>query len=328
MVQYELPPELQLKSKSTKIVPPLFRENFNPRHSHNFISFPEGGYLNQHISVPGFEGFLQTGHFKVNRPFQLHAVTPKDNILIHYLLKGRVLCKLYKGTICVLNEGHCNLFFSPAFARNYLFLEKGEYFSCYISVQEQSLKGFHLKNKKLNELAGLLHKAENRTVACPPIRIDYRAKILLMEMIRFQEGDLERPLFLTSRIAELVRLYLHDLLKNDSIPDINRKDVAIIVEIKAYIRFNLGTPLSISLLSRKHQISMTALKVIFRTCEGMTINEFIVQERMHSAFSMLIHQDRSIREIGQMVGYKEVSYFSYAFNRFFGHPPGYFRNNI
>jgi len=324
MIKYELKPELQAKTKSSKNVPPAFRKYFNPYSQYDFITFPGGSFLDQKIAVPKY--CLHIAQFSIREPLDIYVVSPKDSLLIHYMLKGSPLCSLHGGYIRKLKEGYCNLFFSPAKARHRSFLNKGEYLTCHVSIPEKLFDGVALRYKLINEVVSSFHKKASKTALCNPQHIDFRMKMLLREMVECPVDAMEKPLFLKARVPELVRLYMHELVKENSFSGDARKYFKIIEKVKSYILFNLDATLTITSLSQKHSISKTTLKMMFREYSGMTINEFIIQERMQRALSMILHQKRSIREIGELVGYNEFSYFSHAFSQFFGHPPGYFRN--
>ncbi|WP_397474314.1 helix-turn-helix domain-containing protein [Pusillimonas sp.] len=64
----------------------------------------------------------------------------------------------------------------------------------------------------------------------------------------------------------------------------------------------------------------------FQNCLGISVVEYIRQERMRKAKYLLTHTTRSVREIAQTVGFSSAANFSTAFDSMVGVSPSSFRN--
>ncbi|MBF7052941.1 helix-turn-helix domain-containing protein [Halomonas sp. KAO] len=67
------------------------------------------------------------------------------------------------------------------------------------------------------------------------------------------------------------------------------------------------------------------LNLSFRACVGMTVYEYLREERMKEARKLLVYTDTSVSEIAEVVGFSSVSTFSTAFKERFGTSPSRFR---
>jgi len=78
---------------------------------------------------------------------------------------------------------------------------------------------------------------------------------------------------------------------------------------------------TINQLSRLSAMSPTKLKNDFKMLYGMPIYEYYQKNRMQRAKSLLLEGDRSIKEVGNQVGYSNLSHFAGSFKKEFGMLP-------
>lgn len=90
-----------------------------------------------------------------------------------------------------------------------------------------------------------------------------------------------------------------------------------------YIRDNLSDQLlSESVLAEMCGYSIGYFRRLFTSVTGMSPMQYIITKRMERAVSMLKSGIYSISETASETGYSNVYYFSTAFKRFYGEPPG------
>ena len=89
-----------------------------------------------------------------------------------------------------------------------------------------------------------------------------------------------------------------------------------------YVRNHLDEKLTVAQLSRIACMSESAFYRAFRNELDSTPVEFINQERLKLAASLLLDRDRSIREVALRCGFNSVSYFTRAFGEHYGSSPG------
>lgn len=98
-------------------------------------------------------------------------------------------------------------------------------------------------------------------------------------------------------------------------------------QIKDYIRTNLGEKITLSKLSKALHCSTVTLTEGFRREYGMTIMEYVGQERIHLAKELLRDGDYSIREIAEQCGFPDAEYFSRFFRAQVGVSPSEWRKS-
>lgn len=122
-----------------------------------------------------------------------------------------------------------------------------------------------------------------------------------------------------SVINKLVDLSLDSVMKKKT------SDV-LMLSAKDYIERNLSTELSIDALADYLGISGSYFSMLFKQHFGETFVEYVTKQRMEMAKSLLALSDKSVTQIGQMVGYAERRYFTRVFSKYTGMLPSEFRD--
>jgi len=91
------------------------------------------------------------------------------------------------------------------------------------------------------------------------------------------------------------------------------------------IESSLDDPPSVAELASSAHMSESHFRRSFKQCFGIAPQEFVVQQRLRRAATMLTETDRSIALIAFECGFGDQSHFSRQFRRFFGHPPRSYR---
>ncbi|MFC5529918.1 response regulator [Cohnella yongneupensis] len=122
-----------------------------------------------------------------------------------------------------------------------------------------------------------------------------------------------------SVINKLVDLSLDSVMKKKT------SDV-LMLSAKDYIERNLSTELSIDALADYLGISGSYFSLLFKQQFNETFVEYVTKQRMEMAKSLLALSDKSVTQIGQMVGYVERRYFTRVFSKYTGMLPSEFRD--
>jgi AraC-like DNA-binding protein len=102
---------------------------------------------------------------------------------------------------------------------------------------------------------------------------------------------------------------------------IAREDIDRIRKVEEYLLRDLSASPGIGELARYAAMSATRLKSLFRQVYGLPPYEYFQQHRMLRAKEMFQQPGKSIREIGQSLGYSNMSNFTLAFRKVFGVNP-------
>lgn len=95
-----------------------------------------------------------------------------------------------------------------------------------------------------------------------------------------------------------------------------------------YINQHLHAKVNLSQLTKLVRIGPKSLSKKFKQETGFSITDYIHQERIKEARSLLEHSDYSISEIGYHLQYGSQSYFSSVFKKFSGVTPQQFRGQL
>lgn len=98
-----------------------------------------------------------------------------------------------------------------------------------------------------------------------------------------------------------------------------------LLDIFAFINENLDGDLTNKTLANVANVSEDYVGQYFKMLTGINPQDYIEYQRMEKAVNLLRTTKRSVREIGQDVGYKDTAYFCRRFKMMFGIPAGKMR---
>lgn len=224
--------------------------------------------------------------------------------------------------------------------KNDLILEKNE--SCLLYNSNIDNKTFFYRDKPINEIkirmydyfiqkhqmqallsndkALGLKKKENFTQQLT----SNMEKIVTEILLNSQKGLLKR-LFLESKTLELLHLQLAVCTEKTS--SSNENILKKIYKVEAILQTNLHEQISIQQLARKVLLNQNVLKNEFKKLFDETIFNYAKKLRMEKAKNLLIHTQKPIYEVADMVGYKNPTHFTAAFKKFEKVTPKEFRKS-
>ena len=100
------------------------------------------------------------------------------------------------------------------------------------------------------------------------------------------------------------------------------------MEICVYIHENLRSPqLSVETIAEKEGYSVNYIRSMFKTYIGISLSDYIRQERISLACSMLENESITIAEIVTRCGFSNRSSFFTIFKRAMGMTPAEYRRS-
>ncbi|GAE28838.1 response regulator transcription factor [Alkalihalobacillus hemicellulosilyticus] len=94
-------------------------------------------------------------------------------------------------------------------------------------------------------------------------------------------------------------------------------------EVKEYIDVNYShSTISLGQLSQQFYVSKEYLSKAFKKEFGVNVTEYIMQLRMEKAKVLIVDEKIKIKNVAEMVGYEDVSYFYRVFKKYHGVTPG------
>lgn len=91
--------------------------------------------------------------------------------------------------------------------------------------------------------------------------------------------------------------------------------------IKAYVEEHISEDFSVDDIARSAYLSSGHLSREYKRATGENISNYIIRMRMSLAMQLLTGSGRSIQQICQDCGYRDISYFHKAFKKYTGQTP-------
>ena len=148
---------------------------------------------------------------------------------------------------------------------------------------------------------------------------------LLNEIFADNSASATPVLYMNTRVLQLLEGFLDNMLRAGSSnfsSSVSPIDFQSVLKIEALLlgNYSSGFP-KIENLARIALMSETKLKSIFKKAFGMGMYEYYQKNRMHKAKEFMKINKYSVSEAGSMIGYQNLSNFSQAFKKEFGHLP-------
>jgi YesN/AraC family two-component response regulator len=95
----------------------------------------------------------------------------------------------------------------------------------------------------------------------------------------------------------------------------------------SYIRENYSEDLTVARIAEKVHMNSVYFGRLFKNKTGFTVNQYLMRCRIHAAMRCLKSTSKSVSEISQMVGFRDLQYFSNTFRRQTGYSPLQYRSS-
>jgi AraC-like DNA-binding protein len=137
-----------------------------------------------------------------------------------------------------------------------------------------------------------------------------------------KETDRLNRLLLESQVLELLSLNIEKLLcKEQSLIKLSKTDIDSLILAREILLNRLESPPSLLELSHMIHMNDCKLKRSFKHCFGQTVYEFVREQRLERAFSLLQKGSCNVSQAAFAIGYTNISHFSQAFRKQFGISP-------
>ena len=112
---------------------------------------------------------------------------------------------------------------------------------------------------------------------------------------------------------------------------IGRNPSKLLMQVTGYVQRNLSRPVDVDTLAKTLFISRTHLATKFKKETGMTLTDFILNEKIEEAKRLLRYTDKSLTLIADYLGFSSQSHFTRIFKKYSGKTPKEYReckNNV
>jgi AraC-like DNA-binding protein len=137
-----------------------------------------------------------------------------------------------------------------------------------------------------------------------------------------QEGELS-ALYYNIKVQELMFLVFEQLLKRDTVrhSPVYKDDIDKLFIVRTAVLADLGLPPHIPQLAKLVGMSETKLKDLFRQVFGDSIYNYYQKARMEEAAFLLKQGGYSVTDVGNQLGFTNLSHFSRLFEKHYGVKP-------
>lgn len=230
---------------------------------------------------------------------------------VHYTINGKTysLRPLQYALVCVPTTTYqCNV--APG---------RSETFSIHLSVEYlQHLEPhFPILGEMLKSIREKqFFSASNRALECTT---DMRKKI--NEILHNNWTGICWQTFMNVRVLEI----LLDCLNNIAMRNTKQLNLHRLELVRKYLIDHLQDRFSADVVARKMRIDKHRLRKEFKATFNVTMQQFVLEERMKRARAFLRDSKLPISEIAASIGYKKLSHFTDLFKKRYGYPPSSLR---
>lgn len=250
------------------------------------------------IVEPGLSLSITRMHEFLGLCFNLqeeHFAVGKNKFNMLYVPDAKYLHPLKKGTYSMLS-----LAFEPAYLKIW-----AQEFPIINTLLAKARSGIPAKISKMNlpvapHILSLTREILHNT--CTGSEKETFVKAWVMDILK---GCLDQIMADT----ELLKLTL------------SKDDIEKITRVRQYVLQHLERDLSISMIAGKAGLDESVLTKGFKLVFGVSLQYFLLEEKMKSAKSLLLGTNIPLHKIAAGLGYKDFSHFSRVFRKKFGHTP-------
>ena len=120
-------------------------------------------------------------------------------------------------------------------------------------------------------------------------------------------------------VAEAVRATVTDDVASASV--LRPNDYRRLQHIREFIEARIDEALTLEVIAQEAGMSVNTLQRLFRAALGITVFEYVRNQKLMRARDALEREGITIAEAAYLAGYSSASNFATAFRRFFGLAP-------
>jgi AraC-like DNA-binding protein len=123
-------------------------------------------------------------------------------------------------------------------------------------------------------------------------------------------------------------IYQQERIKilNEKWDRLSKDDKLIIIEMVHYSEESIKVNFSV-FLSDKLNHNYTYLSNVFRSVNGMTIQQFIIVNKIEKIKELLLYGELNLSEISYKLNYSSIAHLSNQFKKVTGITPSYYKQN-
>ena len=137
-----------------------------------------------------------------------------------------------------------------------------------------------------------------------------------------RDGKATRPCEASTLAYEATMKLYDDVLGGDEGTQASRGQIRRVI---SYVRNHLHGPLDVKTLADYAGMSRAHFTRVFSTSEGVSPAEYVFNERMRRAASLLVNSGANVKQVSRDCGFDDPNYFAKAFRKSYGASPTEYR---
>ncbi len=106
------------------------------------------------------------------------------------------------------------------------------------------------------------------------------------------------------------------------------KNAYVVRKVKEYVQKHYGEPMTVDSIADEIHFSVNYVRSIFKDGTGQTILEYVTDYRFARACELLKDPTLRVKEVANMVGYENISYFGSVFTKRYHLTPNEYRKKF
>lgn len=273
---------------------------------------------------------LWHSRYILRRDMTLTISAGQPSLALSFVLKSNIHYRLDGFPEDTMLEQQYNLIYIPRTKCEYAFAKGQEYelFGIHYT-QDYPERWKHL----FPPLEDLLDKANNNIpamISSVHPMVTPAMKPIILDIIQCMYKDPLRKMWLEAKGLELLEASLKQVKAHSSRfkeVSLSETDLDKIKQVRKYLLKHLDNPGTLKSLAHEVGTNMFKLKKGFKLLYGVTVFEFLREERMQKAMKLLLESNMPVHSIASAIGYKNHANFTAVFNKKFGRSPRAIRND-
>lgn len=253
----------------------------------------------------------------------------KNKVILYFVLSGNFFANSNIFKQFAVSSGTHNIIYTHPIEGEFQF-QPGVYELFYITLPFSLFKTYFPKCETVFEnFHHTMSKKYFSFLRDIPGVISLELYKVIREISHFSQENDFKEIFLKGKLMELLSIQLQELctICNPSSP-IRKDHLEKMYAVRKFITEHLGEYYSLTTLAQQVGTNEYTLKYVFKELFGTTVFGYWHEKKMETAQKLLIHNEKSIREISEYIGYKNPQHFSTAFKKKFGMTPSAYQKQL
>ncbi len=105
------------------------------------------------------------------------------------------------------------------------------------------------------------------------------------------------------------------------------RDIRRMQQVSEYVMAYYARKITLNDVATEVGMNRSAFCIWFKRYKGMSFSQFLTQYRLHTACELLKHSQKSVSEIGYIVGFNDIPHFIRVFTKAMGVSPGRYKKS-